>query len=68
MEKRTMGVRSTCEKCGAPGEYRQDVGSILCGSCAFDATFQQEESGARRLYKKYAGGSKKAPNEEETKT
>jgi hypothetical protein len=45
--------RGTCEKCGAPGEYRQDIGSFLCGSCAFDAAFERAESEPRRLFKKY---------------
>jgi len=46
--------RDTCAKCGAIGEYRQDVGIFLCGSCAFDLAFAAEESeGAKRLFKKY---------------
>jgi hypothetical protein len=46
--------RDTCAKCGAIGEYRQDVGVFLCGSCAFDEAFAAEESeGARALFKKY---------------
>ena len=53
--------RSTCEKCGAPGEYRQDVGSILCGSCAFDAAWERAESEPKRLFKKYADGAKEEP-------
>jgi uncharacterized Zn finger protein (UPF0148 family) len=51
----------TCEKCGAPGEYRQDVGSILCGSCAFDAAFERGESDTRKLFKKYADGADEEP-------
>lgn len=49
----------TCEKCGAPGEYRQDFGAMLCGSCNFDAAFDREQSkaGTKRLFKKYADGA-----------
>jgi len=53
--------RDTCAKCGAIGEYRQDVGIFLCGACAFDEAFERGESVARVLFKKYADGAEEEP-------